>query len=130
MHEVSTTADLAKVVHVVETQYPPFEIVINRGKRHGVRLGARFLVFGIGPEVTDPDTGENLGRIELVRGRGEVIHVQDSLATLRSIEQTPGRRGKRITRQYGTFGPTVEEDVPSEQMPFEGVRVGDTARPI
>ena len=32
-----TAADLAKVVHVVETQYPPFEIVINRGKRHGLK---------------------------------------------------------------------------------------------
>jgi hypothetical protein len=131
MDEVSVTADLAKVVHVVDAQYLPFEVIINRGARHGLKVGDRFLVFGIGPEISDPDTGENLGRIELVRGRGEVIHVQDKLATLRSIEQSRGRRGKRITRQYTSFiGPTVEEEIPPEQLPFEGISLGDIARRI
>jgi len=131
MDEVSVAADLAKVVHVADTQYLPFEIVINRGKRHGLKEGDRFLVFGIGPHVIDPDTGDSLGRIELVRGRGEVVHVQESLATLRSVEQSRTRRGKRITRQYGSIsGPTIEEDIPPELMPFEGVAIGDTARPI
>jgi hypothetical protein len=130
MGEVSVAADLAKVVHVVDSQYLPFEIVINRGKRHGLKVGSRFLVFGLGPEVSDPDTGESLGRIELVRGRGEIVHVQDNLATLRSIEQSPAR-GKRVTKQFGSFAaPVVEEDILPERLPFEGVSVGDMARPI
>ena len=129
MDEVTTNADLAKVVHVVDAEFQPFEIVINRGERHGVRKGGRFLVFGIGPEVNDPDTGESLGRVELVRGRGEVIHVQDRLATLRSIEVS-SRRGKRVTKQFGLGGPVVEEDIPPDQVPFDGVRLGDMARPI
>ncbi len=131
MDEIAVAADLAKVVHVVDSNYLPFQLVINRSRRHGVKLGDRLLVFGVGPEVTDPDTYEGPGRIKLVRGRGEVIHLQESLATLRSIEKTRLRRGKRITRQYGSIGgPTVEEDIPREQMPFEGVSVGDVARPI
>ncbi len=130
MDEVSVTTELAKVVHVVGSNYSPYEVVVNRGKRHGVKIGDRFLVFGIGPEVSDPDTGENLGRVELVRGRGEVTHVQDSLATLRSTEQSRGRRGKRITKQFGQFGPIIEEDIQPEPSPFEGVAVGDVARPI
>jgi hypothetical protein len=131
MGEVSVTTELAKVVHVARSDYSPCEVVVNGGTRHGVKIGDRFLVFGIGPEVSDPDSGDNLGRVELVRGRGEVTHVQDSLATLRSIEQSRGRRGKRITKQYGQFGgPIVEEDIQPEQLPFEGVAVGDVARPI
>src|SRR5208337_1314817 len=133
MDETSVTADLAMVVYVSDSNTRPFEVVINRGRRHGIRPGARYLVFGYGPEVTDPDTGESLGRVELVRGRGEVEHLQDNLATLRSIERERDRRGKRVTRQgggLGMFAPVIEEEIEADPKPFENVCIGDLARPI
>jgi hypothetical protein len=134
MSEVAAPTRLARVVHLVDHDYETaFKVVINQGSRQGVKVGDRFLVFARGPHIADPETGEDLGELELVRGRGEVIHVQDNLATLRSVEQTRAVRGKRIVRQsgvLGVLGPMTEEDIPPEQMPFDNVGVGDLAKRI
>jgi hypothetical protein len=135
MSEVETPTRLARVVLLLDhdgVDETALKVVINQGSRQGVKIGDRFLVFARGPHIRDPETGEDLGELEVVRGRGEVVHVQDSLATLRSVEQTRTMRGKRITRQLGLgrFGPTTEEDIPPEQMPFDKVGVGDLAKRI
>jgi hypothetical protein len=138
MSDVKTETRLAKVVHVVDpdSTYAPVEVVINRGARHGVKLGDRFLVFGEGPYITDPDTGKDLGQLELVRGRGEVVHVQEHLATLRTMERRRTRPGKRVYRDgigrvIGGISTVVEEEIPAEEeLPFEAVRLGDLAKPI
>lgn len=54
---------LPKVIKVVDD----YQIVINRGSESGITLGSRFLIFGGGEELRDPDTGENLGMLEIVR---------------------------------------------------------------
>jgi hypothetical protein len=140
MSDLATGIRLAKVVHVVDPDaaYAPVEVVINRGVRDGVKLGDRFLVFGEGPRIIDPDTGKDLGQLELVRGRGEVVHVQEHLATIRTIERSRTRPAKRITRQVnrlelavGLPGRVVEEELaPEAEVPFEAVRLGDLAKPI
>ena len=141
MNDLATGTRLAKVVHVVDPDaaYAPVEVVLNRGARDGVKLGDRFLVFGEGPHITDPDTGTDLGQLELVRGRGEVVHVQQHLATIRTIARRRTRPAKRITREaVGTLslaadlpGRVVEEALAAEaEMPFEAVRLGDLAKPI
>lgn len=148
MSDVQTETRLAKVVHVVDPDaaYAPVEVVINRGSRQGIKLGDRFLIFGKGPHIADPDTGADLGELELVRGRGEVVHVQDQLATVRSIERRPTRPTRRVTRDPGFQGlmpryiggiapipsdRVVEEEIPPEtEVPFEAVRLGDFAKPI
>lgn len=128
---------MAKVVYLADAEYGPYELAINRGSRDGIKLGQKYHVFGYGPELNDPDTGESLGRIELVRGRGEIVHVQDHIATLRSIERRPERRGKRIIRDSSIAalvqgrGPIVEEEWPADEMvPFVNVSVGDLVKPI
>lgn len=128
---------MAKVVYLGGSDYDPHELAINRGSRDGIKPGQKYPVFGYGPELSDPDTGENLGRIELVRGRGEVVHVQDHIATIRSIERQPERRGKRVIRDSSIAalvqgrGQVVEEEWPAEEIvPFRNVSVGDLAKPI
>src|ERR671917_777849 len=60
------------------------EIVINRGRREGVRQGMLFEVFAPeGEEVWDPDTGETLGTVEDVKAQAEVTEVKDRLAVAR-----------------------------------------------
>ena len=96
-------------------------------------------MFGEGPHITDPDTGKDLGQLEFVRGRGEVVHIQDQLSTIRSIERRRTRPAKRITREAvgvlalaaGMPGRVIEEELaPEAEMPFEAVRLGDLAKPI
>jgi hypothetical protein len=56
-------------------------IVINRGSEHGVKPGDRFVVFAAGDEVTDPESGASLGRLEIVKARVAAAHVQENMTT-------------------------------------------------
>ena len=122
-----------KVVHISDK----FSVVINAGAEQGVKVGMKFLVVGLGNLICDPDTGEELEKLEIVRGRAEVLHVQTKLATLKSIEvdhQPDTREIKKVTsRNTGIsslIGPqdvVTESITPSEPVLLElrGVKVGD-----
>ena len=144
MSEVKADTKLAKIVHLVDPGFGrgPLEVVINHGSSQGVQAGDRFLVFGIGPHIADPDTGKDLGVLELVRGQGQVVHVQEYLSTIRTIERRRTRPARRITtresglsaalsRLGGTSASVIEEELsPEEEVPFESVQLGDFAKPI
>ena len=148
MSEIKAETQLAKIVHQVDPGYArgSLEVVINQGSRHGVKTGDRFFVFGTGPHIADPDTSEDLGVLELVRGRGEVVHIQEQMATVRSVERRGIRPAKRIIREPATgvsslarallgdvrssTGVIEEELAPEAEMPFESVQLGDLAKPI
>ncbi len=146
MSEIAVQSRLAKVVHVTDPDrgYAPIEVVINRGSADGVNVGDRFLVFGVGPMINDPDTGEHLGQLELVRGRGEAVHVQEHLTTIRSIERRTERPAKRLVHEgprrimaglinnaYPRIGTVIEEELaPEVIVPFDHLSLGDQAKPI
>lgn len=115
-------AEPARVAKVLD----PFQIVLNKGEKDGVGLGESFLVYGIGSEVEDPVTGRNLGPVELVRGQGKVIHLQESISILRSSEERPVYSPNPFP--LATFG--RPQPVRYEEQPFRGVEVGDIARRI
>lgn len=72
----------AKVVKVVDK----FTVVINAGSDNGIKNGQTFLIVGVGEVIQDPDTGESLGALEILRGKARVVHVQERLSTLVSAE--------------------------------------------
>lgn len=125
----------AKVVHVQDK----YTVVINAGSLRDVKLGKRFLLVGLGEVIVDPDTNEELERLEVVRGTGVVTHVQDKIATLRAsdYDKAPEQKEiKKVTSRSNfsilSGGPqdTVTETVrPGEQIlrEFRGVQVGDLA---
>jgi hypothetical protein len=121
-----------------------YRLVLNVGRVDGVRTHHNFLVFGIGPDIIDPETGENLGALEVVRGRGKVEHLQERFCTVRSVEvrRVPGLK-KTIRREGGNsirtgllrgFGSEpveeVEEGMQVISQPFDNAEVGDFARKI
>lgn len=119
----------ARVVEIID----PYRIVINRGALDGVKIGQRLLVYGLSTaDLIDPETGQNLGRLEIVRGVGQVTHVQDRLATVSSARTAPG--SKRVVRRGppGIFGlgATEEETIQqgSESLPFDDPNKGDYVR--
>lgn len=103
-------------------------IVINRGKEHSIRLGQRFLIYSLSAEeIIDPITNEPLGYLEIVKGTGKVINVQERISTIESDKtEVPD---KTIIRR-GPFLGSVEEIASPERLPFESVQVGDRAKPI
>jgi hypothetical protein len=125
------SSGLARVVKVLDK----LTVVLNRGSRDGVDIADKFLIFGMGDEVFDPDTGENLGTIELVRGRVRVTHVQEKVCTAMTNEtvKIPGR--KRVVERRGMTimgfpgREEIEEDHSFEDKPLENATVGDYARP-
>ncbi len=63
------------------------EIVLNRGRSHGVKQGMVFEIFAPeGEEVWDPDTGETLGTVEDVKAKAEVTEVKEKLAVARIFD--------------------------------------------
>ena len=130
------------------------EIVINRGRREGVRQGMLFEVFSPeGEEVWDPDTGETLGTVEDVKARAEITEVKERLAVAR-LQNTAspfgavnmGEMQENLQRIFGQmfgddvriqgFGAGAGNDPDLESMfggPLEDlskVQVGDAVREI
>lgn len=135
MAETSTKNSMARVVKVID----PFTLVINLGSNQGVMKGDQFLIYSLEPEaLIDPETGENLGFLEIVKGTGSVTHVQEKMSTIKSNRTIS--MGKVIRRSSnpplaGLLGSwanereTIEEPE-REAIPFEGVQVLDYVKPI
>jgi hypothetical protein len=120
----------ARVVSVIDH----YRCVINWGSDDEVGLGDRFIIYGLGDRLKDPETGEDLGLLEIVRGKGKVTHIQPRLATLETYERE-ALPGKRIIRRnpifsMGGLGDQIEEVGQTEQSMLQGAEVGDYARPI
>ena len=124
--------DTAKVAEVIDG----YKFVINKGSTDEVQVGENFLIFRLGETISDPDTGEHLGALEIVVGRAKVVHVQARISTLESNEKKtiPGKT-RTIRRQssWPSFsGPReeeIEEGAKTRRMTID-VQVGDMARPI
>jgi hypothetical protein len=62
------------------------QITINRGDGSGVNAGQVWNVFALGKTLKDPDTGEVLGREELLAGTARIVSVQPRFSTAEIID--------------------------------------------
>ena len=117
-----------KVIHINS----PYQIILNCGLNDGVKMNDRFLIYGLGPVLRDPDTDEEIEQLEIVRGSGKVTHIQQKICTIDSImfEEKPKtiKRTKDSRLLFGT--PTEETEIIKEKKAFDEVQVGDRARRI
>lgn len=128
-----------KVAKVL-TQY---KVLLNVGIRDGFELGDDFLIYRVGEEVLDPDTGESLGAYEEVIGRGTITHIQDAMCTLESSDVK--NSGRKVIKKYkpasqlapfsqlaGLFSDSTTEEIIEEgeniTRPFSYAQVGDYAK--
>ncbi|MGD0596930.1 MAG: hypothetical protein ABSA64_05335 [Sedimentisphaerales bacterium] len=123
----------ATVVKIIDE----YTIVINRGDLDGVKLNQLFLIYILSDkEIIDPETNENLGYLELVRGRGKVCNVQERLSTIKSVmKENPThriiKRSPLAINVFSYMGQSEEEITEQgEILPFNGTQVGDKAKPI
>lgn len=88
-------------------------VVINRGAEHGVKYSQRFVVYALSDEdIVDPVTKQSLGRLEIIKGIGQVVHIQDKMSILEAMPVTSNALIFDINPK------------------FKGAAVGDKARPI
>ena len=125
-----TKAYPATVVRVIDD----YRVVINRGAEDGVQRGQNFLVYHLDTNpIEDPETGDNLGTLEIVKGPGIADHIQKHMTTLSSSRK--GSAEKRVVKRRPRymFDLSAEEEtieLAGDIEPFEGAMVGDKAKPI
>ena len=129
---INPSSDIATVVKVIDH----YNVVINRGSDHGLKKGAKFLIYRLDDtEIFDPETGESLGLLELVVGEGVATHVQPKLSTIQSSETSTQTRtiSREPTRTHidvllGMARTEVVKEPEITKLPFESPLVGDKAR--
>lgn len=119
--------DLSSIEGKVANIIDKYRVVINKGSEDGIYIGQKFLILTIGNELFDPDTDESLGKVEIIKGKGEVSHVQPRMATLQTIETHEIRRTPALRAAFSVFSDAVVEEKPKA---FIDPEIGDIAREI
>lgn len=104
-------------------------VVINKGAASGIKEGMKYLIYNKGEEIMDPETNLSLGTLEIVCGKGVVIHVQEKMATIKSCEKDASV--SKVIRPKWPIGdmfmPETEERS-VQTKPFNGAKEGSFAR--
>lgn len=123
----------AKVAKVIDQ----YKLVINKGKIHGIRESQRMLVYCIDEEeIKDPDTGESLGYLELVKGTGKIIFVQEKYSILESdrvyepYKPMPSLSSSSIGRILDKQREELREYLQGTLRPFDNPQKEDLVKPI
>lgn len=111
------------VVNIIDE----YTVILNAGADDGIQRGDKFMIYELSDvEVEDPKTHELLGLLELPKGCGEVINVQDKLCVLRSTENRIVVQS--IPKYYGDPSPCRKEI--REIIRFYDPHVGDYVKII
>ena len=109
---------IIKIIKVIDD----YKVVINKGSLDGIKYGQSFLIYKEDEELFDPDTKESLGFLEIVKGKGKIVHLQPKISTIESTSKKIIKTNRGIM-----FGGTV---VTEEDLPFDNVEVNDLVKPI
>jgi transcription antitermination factor NusG len=61
-----------------------YTYIINKGTFEGVIKGQKCYIYIIGEEIIDPNSGMNLGSLEIPKAYCTVTHVQDNMSIIQS----------------------------------------------
>lgn len=68
----------------VITIFSETSLLVNLGKKDGLKKGDRLVVIEKGEEMKDPESGESLGELELVKAELVAADVQEQMSMLRT----------------------------------------------
>lgn len=116
----------AKVVTIISDT----RIAINRGYEHKIHLNQRVLLYRLSnEEIKDPDTGESLGYLEIYKGTGQVISIQEKMSIIESdrYEIKTVKNPQTIFQGIPVGQPTYDY---KDLLPFEDAEIGDLVKVI
>ncbi|MTI15212.1 hypothetical protein [Sansalvadorimonas verongulae] len=128
----------AKVVKVIDSH----TVVINKGWDDGIKEDSRVLVYCLEDELFDPDSGESLGFLEIVKGTGKVVNAQERMATIKSDmvrnggsrvrrpDANPINIAARLSSQLFVGTEEIIEKDPDINVPFDYPHAGDFVKKI
>jgi hypothetical protein len=118
-------------------------IIIAAGADNGVREGMEFVIYDLSETIRDPESGEDLGRLELVKGRVFAEHVQDKMTVARTRPTQTSYSSRvmsiedfhRAAIAAALSAPTREQlkiagSSPTSPETDRTVRVGDNVRSV
>ena len=125
---------VAKIINV-------YTVVINRGREHGVEDGMRFIIYDQGEDITDPDSGESLGRFENVLMKVKVVNVNEKISTATSDETFDITTNPSILSSFSYLQPSTRTEfkrLPLDKETMDGltkskkevIKIGDLVRQI
>ncbi len=117
---------IAKVIKILD----PYTLVISKGSNDNVKVGEICLVYELDKEeLIDPDTKEKLGVLEIVKGFGKVIHVQDRLSTIESNEFEKKRIVQKPISSFQNWE-GEKESFESKPVPFKNPKINDLVKKV
>ena len=112
-----------KVIKIIDK----YEFVINVGTENGVKEKDKFILFNLGEEIKDKETGENLGQLEILCGHVVAKHVQTKMTTVVSDEYSYKTIRKRNSfLSIDPFYPDLNEETESTMKSIENVETYKT----
>lgn len=106
----------------------PTQVVLSSGSEDGVKPGMEFVIYDLSDNIIDPETKEDLGQIELVKGRVIAEHVQDKITVAWTKARQVERRIPVVFRTTETVQDQLKIDGATPIQTDRVVRVGDRVR--
>lgn len=78
------------------------EVVLNQGGDR-LKVGSHYGVYAMGDAITDPQTGESLGRVERYAGAVEIVRVTPKMSYARTVEQKAELKREMILRKQAAL---------------------------
>lgn len=108
--------------HLIDVIYPAkvaakmgTQVTINRGEGAGVKVGEVWTVFALGDEITDPDTGEKLGRNEAEIGTLTISRVTAKLSYGEASEDNGIAVGNIVRRKQADAAAAAKDAQPTPE---------------
>ena len=113
-----------------------YSLVINKGEADGVTTGMEFVVYLEGERIYDPKTKEELGKLEIVKARLKVTHVQEKFCIARTFETESSPYMRNVASYLAALNvetrikPLNVEGLKDRSEPDMAIHVGDKARSL
>ena len=118
-----------KIIKIIDS----YRVVVNAGSNDQINEGQALDVYVPGQEVTDPETGENLGALDFIKAK---LCAVDVFPKMTICENRVSERGIGLAQALSPwFDGPMPLDVNAKEISggFEGlsreIRLGDLVRP-
>lgn len=95
-----------------------YKVVVDIGADSGIRKDMDFIIYSEGETIRDPDSDEVLGKLENIKARVKVIHIQERFSTLESSE-TETRRLSTPQAWLDFWSGFSKEETVRKPLPLE-----------
>lgn len=105
------------------------QVVLAAGSEQGVKEGMLFVLYELSDHISDPETGDDLGQLEIIKGKVRVFQTQEKVSLAATLENTINPSVYQIS-PFRRVRLHVDESAVTALDVDTKVKVGDLARCI